>query len=233
MNRHPDPPPWPLYRANRDRLIALVQPLSAAAVAQPVPLTPDWSIADVTAHLCGLNADIASGVRVGLGTSERTRDQVRTRANRSVAQICEEWVVHTDALREAMDDDPFFGHRIAADLTVHLQDVQHAVGVPIDRDDPATRCAAHTYGSVVTDLLRERAGISLQVKLSDGTTFTPSVGNGPCDLTVRTTPFDYLRTVTGRRSYREALALDWDGDPNQALRDFCPYGPLRDVDAGI
>ena len=213
--------------------MAIVQPLSAAAAAQSVPLTPDWSIADVTAHLCGLNVDIASGVRVGLGTPERTRQQVQTRANQSVAQICEEWVDHEDAMREAMNDDPFFGHRIAADLTVHLHDVQHALRVPIERDDVATRCAAHTYGSVVTDLLWERAGISLRVMLTDGTTFTPSGASGLPELTLRTTPFSYLRTVTGRRSYREALALDWDGDPNQVLSDICPYGPLRDVDAGI
>ena len=232
-NRHPDPPAWPIYEAHRDRLIDLVRDLDDGARAQPVPLTAGWSVAEVVAHVCGLNADVASGLRVGLGSAERTRHQVTTRAESSIEEVCEEWLSHAEAMRAAFEDDPFFGHRLTADLTIHLHDVSHGLGLRVDRNDVATRCASHTYGSVVTDLLLERTGVSLRVEMTDGATFEPTGHRGPTDLVVRVTPFDFLRTATGRRSEAEAERLDWDGDPTAALAHISPYGPLRDTDAGF
>lgn len=232
-NRHADPAPWPIYRDGKDRLIDLVGSSSAEEVEQGIPLTPGWTVAEAIAHLCGLSADIAAGTRVGLGTPERTRHQVESRAGLSVSETCAEWITHSDAMQAAFDEDPFFGHRITADLTVHGQDIRHALGAAVDRDDPATHCAAHTYASVVTDLLLERTGVSLRVQLTDGTTFAPTSGADSADLTLRAPPFDFLRTVTGRRSHGEAVALDWDGDPTPILDALCPYGPLRDADAGL
>ncbi|MGI9613468.1 MAG: maleylpyruvate isomerase N-terminal domain-containing protein, partial [Acidimicrobiales bacterium] len=56
---------WLLYADTRDRLIAMVRPLDTAQAAMVVPITPGWSIAAVVAHVCGLNADIAAGMREG------------------------------------------------------------------------------------------------------------------------------------------------------------------------
>ncbi len=232
-NRYPDPPPWPIYASSRDRLIELVRALDVADAAQPVPLTPDWSIADVLAHLCGLTADVAGGLRTGLGTPERTRHQVRSRAGRSVAAICDEWTANADAMRTAMEEDPFFGHRLTADLTVHLHDILHALGArstDIDRADPPTRCGAHTYAAVAADLVRDRTGVALRIELDDASAFATSEH---ADITLRTSPFDWLRTVTGRRSHREVLALDWSHHPTPLLGHLCPYGPLRDDDSGF
>jgi hypothetical protein len=229
-NRHPDPHPWPLYEAARDALIELVVTLDDSVAGRTVPLTPGWTITEVMSHVCGLNSDVADGMRVGLGTPERTRPQVEVRVGRSPAEIGDEWRSHADAMRQAMHDDSFFGHRLLADLVVHLHDVQHALDLHVERDGEATRAAAHTYGSVVTDLLLERSGVSLRVELDDGTVFSPSDESAP-HLTLRTSPFDYLRTVTARRSAAEALALDWVGDATAVLEQLSPYGPLRDIDA--
>ena len=232
-NQHPDPPAWPIYRDQRDALISLVSGRAPATLTEPVALTPGWSIAQVVAHVCGLTADVASGMRVGLGTPERTEHQVSSRADRTAPEVIEEWRSHAAAMEAAFDEDPFFGHRLTADLTIHLHDVSHSVGAAVEVDGEATRCAAHTYGAVVTDLLRDRTGITMRVELSDGTSFEPTDHQGDTDLVVRATPFDYLRTVTGRRSLAEARALDWTGDPAAALAQICPYGPLRDTDAGF
>jgi uncharacterized protein (TIGR03083 family) len=247
-----DPDPWPIYAEGRDRLIELVRTLDDADVARPVPLTPDWSIRDVLAHVCGLNADIAAGIRTGLGTPARTTHQVRSRAGRSLESICEEWLANADAMRAAMDDDPFLGHRLTADLTVHRHDVEHALGArsaDIEPADPATRCGAHTYASVVTDLVLERSGIELRIELDDGSTFTSSATSSATanatpgvedraeitlqGITLRASPFDWLRTATGRRSRGEVLTLDWSGDPTPLLEHLCPYGPLREHDSGF
>lgn len=227
------PPPWPIYEAGRDRLVELVRALDANDLERPVTLTPGWNIAEVLAHVCGLNADVAEGMRVGLGTPERTTYQVATRAGQSVEEVASEWLGHAGAMRSAMRDDPFFGHRLTADLTTHLHDVMHHLGEPVDRDDLATRCGAQTYDSVVTQRLLDQAGITLQIELtSEGTDLSNEPSPG-ADLTLRASAFDFLRSATGRRSAVEVRALDWSADPSAALEWFSPYGPLRDTDAGF
>ncbi len=241
--------PWDLYAATRDRLIALVRPLAdgdETGAARTVALTPGWTVAQVVAHVCGLNADVAAGMRQGMGTDERTAHQVATRAGRTVAQVCDEWLGHAEAMRAAIDDDPFFGRRLAADLVVHLHDVQHTLGQVVDRDDEATLSAGRTYATRIPDLVAEATGgrVALTIELvdaaeragADGSEPTPvsaGLAEGPASLVLRATPYDVLRSVTGRRSRAQVAALDWSGDPTPVLDHLCPYGPLRTTDAAI
>ncbi len=225
---------WALYADTRDRLLALVRPLSAEEAARPVPLTSGWTIAAVAAHVCGLNADVAAGMREGLGTDERTAHQVAIRAGRSVDEVCDEWLGHAPAMERAIGDDPFFGRRLAADLVVHLHDVEHALGRSVDPDDEATRSGARTYAARTPDRLAAVAHIAVTIELSDGSRFAPTDQRfGPEALILRAAPYDFLRSVTGRRSRRQVAALDWSGDPTAVLDHLCPYGPLRSTDAEI
>jgi uncharacterized protein (TIGR03083 family) len=229
----PTSDPWTLYSTTRDRFIALVRPLTEEQAGQTVPLTPGWTIAEVVAHVCGLNADVAAGMREGLGTDERTAHQVATRAGRSVAELCDEWLGHAEAMRRAIDEDGFFGRRLSADLVVHLHDVLHALGAPIDRDDEATVSGGRTYAARIPDRLVADAGVALTIELSDGSRFEPTgpAVSGLPAVVLRATPYDFLRSVTGRRSRRQVEALDWTGDPTPVLDCFCPYGPLPSTDA--
>ena len=77
------------------------------------------------------------------------------------------------------------------------------------------------------------------IELSDGSRFEPREPDGrtgsagPVTLVLRATPYDFLRSVTGRRSEREVRALDWSGDPSPILDQLSPYGRLRTADAGV
>lgn len=224
--------PWALYVGTRDRLIESFRSLDAGQDAQRVPFAPDWTIADVARHVCGINADIASGRLERLGTDERTAHQVSVRAGRTLDAICDEWIGHEEAMRNAIESDGFLGQRLAADLIVHLHDIQHALGQPVDRDDEATVDAARTYGSIVPGLLLERCEIGVHIELADGSRFGPPEGSD-ASLQLRATPWDFLRSVTGRRSHREVTALGWVGDPTSVLDFISPYGPLRSDDAGF
>ena len=231
----PSTDPWALYSGTRDRMIAIARALAPEEAERAVPLTPGWTIAEVVAHVCGLNADLAAGMREGLGTDERTAHQVATRSGSSVDEVCDEWLGHAGTVREVIDDDGFLGLRLAADLVVHLHDVQHALGLPIEPDDEATNRGGRTYAARTPDRLVDPAGVRLAIELADGSRFGPSPGSDPGlpSLTLRSTPYDFLRSVTGRRSRRQVGALDWSGDPGAVLDHFCPYGPLRSTDAGI
>ena len=226
--------PMTLYATTRDRFIALVRPLGPDQAGRTVPMTPGWSVVDVLAHLCGLNADVASGLREGLGTDERTAHQVAVRAGRSVAEICDEWLGLGEAMAAAAAVDGFFGRRLSADLVVHLHDVQHALGVPIDRTDEAAVSGGRTYAARIPDLVMAATGVGLVVELGEGHRFGPAeAADGLPTVTLETTPYDFLRSVTGRRSRAQVAALDWHGDPTPILDHLCPYGPLRSTDAEI
>jgi len=131
--------PWVLYPELREQLITLVLSLDADDRARTVPLTPGWTIEQVVAHLCGLNADVIAGVVEGLGTDERTSAQVSSRAGRSLEEVCEEWRGHDKAMQAVTAEVPLLEQRLAADLVIHLQDVQHALGLAVDETDVAAR----------------------------------------------------------------------------------------------
>jgi hypothetical protein len=52
-------------------------------------------------------------------------------------------------------------------------------------------------------------------------------------ITLRATAYDFLRSVSGRRSRRQVETLDWSADPGPLLDTFSPYGPLRSADAPV
>lgn len=224
---------WPLYASTRDRFIALVRSLDADRAEAVVPLTPGWTVRQVLAHVCGLNADVAAGLREGLGTDERTTHQVSVRADDDVDAICDEWLGHAEAMEALAAENDFFGRRLTADLVVHLHDVQHGLGVEIDRNDEATVSGGRTYATHMPDRWVEATGIRLAVDLGDGARFEPTGGVGEEGLGLRATPYDFLRSVTGRRSRAQVEALDWTGDPSPLLDRFSPYGPLRTDDAEV
>lgn len=225
---------WPLYADTRDRFIALVRGLTPDEAGRTVPITPGWTVTQVLAHVCGLNADLAAGMREGLGTDERTAHQVEVRAGHTVDEICDEWLGHEPAVAEIMGGNPYLGRRLGADLVIHLHDVQHAVGQPIDRGDEATVSAGRTYASHMLDRWVEATGVRVEVDL-DGARFSPSPGEGAAagTLGLRASPYDFLRSVSGRRSRNQVAALDWDGDPSPLLDRFSPYAPLPTGDVEV
>jgi uncharacterized protein (TIGR03083 family) len=224
-------PAWDDYRAVRDVFIELVRSLDETQLGTSVPMCPDWTVHDVTAHVCGLNADLTSGRREGLGSDERTAHHVAIRSDRDIHEICDEWSGYGPAMRAICDEMPIWADRLAADLTVHLHDVQHALGLPIDRDDRFTAAAAHRYAEVFQQRVGDILGLGVTVELTDGTRRAADPALPDSGVTLRTTPFDFLRSYTGRRSRRQVEALDWTGDADRILdRAWSPYGTFQPAD---
>ena len=224
-------PEWEHYAAVRDRFVELVRELDDASLATVVPMCPDWTVHDVTAHVCGLNADLTSGRREGLGADERTAQHVALRATATIDEICDEWLGYGPAMRDVCGEIPLWAIRLGADLTVHLHDVQHALGLPIDRDDEFTSVAATRYAEVFRQRVGEILGVGVTVDLADGTRLSADPALPDSGVTLRATPFDFLRSYTGRRSRRQVEALDWTGDPTRILDTaWSPYGTFQAAD---
>lgn len=227
--------PLALYIDLRDEVIDLVRPLQPEVLERSVPLTPGWTIREVVAHVCGLNADIAAGERTDLGSDEATSRQVATRAGDTIDQICDEWLGHADGMRQLVAEEAMWGFRLSADLVVHLHDVQHALELPVDRESVGSIAGGRTYGSRIVDRWVEVGDTWVAIELPDGTRFEPTSppADGMRTLELRASAYDILRSVTGRRSRAEVEALEWSEPPGELLDVLSPYGPLRTEDAGI
>ena len=224
-------PPHLLYAELREELITTVAALADNEALTVVPLSPDWTVKDVVAHVCGINDDLVNGRLEGIGSDAWTAAQVASRASMSLADICAEWRGLAEKITEIMTADPFLGIRLIADLTIHLNDVQHAINQPIDTNSEATIVAAHRYVPHLQDRVAERLDLGITVELSDGTAWLSSL---PDAIVLRTTPYDFLRSVSGRRSRNQVESLDWSRDPAAILASaWTAYGPLRTDDVAV
>lgn len=224
-------PAWDGYQAVRDVFIELVRGLDESQLGATVPMCPDWTVHDVAAHVCGLNADLTAGRREGLGADERTAHHVAIRSSAGIDQICDEWLGYEPAMRAVCDGTPLWADRLAADLTVHLHDVQHALGLPIDRDDLFTAAAARRYVEVFQQRVGEILGVGVSVELTDGTRRPADPSLPDSGVALRAAPFDFLRSYTGRRSRRQVAALGWSGDADRILDGaWSPYGTFQPDD---
>ncbi|MCP5027315.1 MAG: maleylpyruvate isomerase family mycothiol-dependent enzyme [Actinomycetia bacterium] len=220
-----DSPSLDLYPDTRDELIELARSLTPEQAETIIPLTPDWRVKDAVAHVCGIIADILAGRLEGLGSDEWTAAQVADRADATIDQICDEWLSYALEFGERLAAEPFLGVRLTGDLIVHIQDIQDALGIEQDVGSVATTVGAHRYVPQLQERVHEQLGIGLDVELTDGTSW-PAPGAYQ-RVSLRATPHDFLRSVTGRRTRAEVEALDWTGDPTEILDGaFTSYGKL-------
>jgi hypothetical protein len=219
---------WSHYSALRDHFIGMVRPLDESQLGTIVPMCPAWTVKDVAAHVCGLNDDLTSGITEGLGSDQRTAHHVGLRSTTTISEICDEWLGYDSEMSAICEETPLWATRLAADLTVHLHDVQHALGRPIDRNDGFTADAAHRYAVVFQERVRDILGLGVTVELTDGMRRVADPALPPSGVTLRATPFDFLRSFTGRRSRAQVESLDWTGDPTRILdAAWSPYGPFQ------
>lgn len=222
-----------LYPDTRSKAIDLFRSLSAEEAGKVVPLNPDWRVTDVAAHVCGIVDDVLHGNVEGLGSDAWTAAQVDKRADMSLAAICDEWESYTDRVDAMVAANPYFGVRITGDLIIHIHDVQHALGHEIDRCDLATRVAADRYAPTLQERAMEQMQLGIALELTDGDTY-PAPQGATSTSGLRCSSYDFLRSVTGRRSRQQVEALDWDGDPTALLDGaWNTYGEMRTEDVSV
>lgn len=225
--------PATLYRDTREQAITLFRSLSPEEAQTEVPLNPGWTVTDVAAHVCGIVDDVLHGNVEGLGSDAWTQAQVDKRTGQSLGQVCDEWEAFAERIDALTHDDAFFGLRITGDLIIHIHDVQHALGQPVDGSGIATKLAAHRYVPSLQERALEQMNLGVRIELTDGEAYDAPAGAADT-ITLRCSSLDYLRSVTGRRSRRQVEALDWSGDPAALLdQAWNTYGPMRTDDVSV
>jgi uncharacterized protein (TIGR03083 family) len=115
-----------VYRANVNAVTALAEGLPDEQLATRVPATPEWTVQEVLAHLCGSPADGLSGRMDGAPGPEWTGRHVAERATHSVADLVAELRGSVDAVRESLADND--RPALVWNAAVHHADVHEALG---------------------------------------------------------------------------------------------------------
>ncbi|MEU4740322.1 maleylpyruvate isomerase family mycothiol-dependent enzyme [Actinosynnema sp. NPDC023658] len=204
------------YDAARRRIISLVTDGDPEA---PVEACPGWTVRDVLAHLAGGLADSTAQRFDGIADGSWGERQVVDRRGRDTGELLVEWERNFQ-VAEGLFDSPV-GAVLVAEVVSHEHDIRTALGQPGERDNVAVRAALTRPLQEVDKRLRARHLPALRITLEHGDRV---LGEGDPVGGLRTSSFELLRVLGGRRSEEQVRALDWDTDPGPWLPVLSLFG---------
>lgn len=211
-----------LYAEGLDRVLALGSELADADADVRTAACPEWTVRDVFAHLAAIPTDAMAGRIEGSGTDPWTARQVEERRGRTLAENLAELAEAGPRFVEALRDFPV--DRVVIDQWTHEQDVRGALGRPGSRDVAAVAWTVEQVMSRFDAGRRKHGLVPLRFEVTSGTW---TVGEGAPVATVRTTDFELLRGLLGRRSPAQVRSWVVDGD-RDAVDGLAFFGPRDD-----
>jgi uncharacterized protein (TIGR03083 family) len=212
-----------LYRAIRDQMLGFGTTLSPEQSERPVPALPGWSVKDAYSHLTGLCCDVLDGRMEGAGSPAWTAKQVADRSHDELPAICAEWAERGPALDEWLDEQGGQGTVfVGFDVWNHHQDVRSALGLNGERGAEHVDYLLANALNAFNDRFRDAGAPALRV-ITDRV--DRNLGHGPPDTTLRTTDYELLRTLFGRRSVAQMTRGRWNGDPAPYLEHLHLFEP--------
>jgi uncharacterized protein (TIGR03083 family) len=203
------------YLDTYERLIALVDELTAEELAVPVVACPGWSVKDTIGHLTGVAVDLVAG-EGNVAASDSTARQVADRAEVPVAAALAEWAGAIEDLAALLTAAGSGLTAVAIDIWTHEQDIRNALGRPGGRDGPALQLALKA--AVSADHKIQQAGLPpMHLVTGDKTWFLGSGARDGADVRLELEPYEAARMLLGRRTYEEMAAYPWVGDPTPYL----------------
>ncbi len=216
-----------VYQRGQTRVVAF---MAGRDPDTPVPATPDWSALDVLRHLTGLSVDITNRVFEGFASDEWTEKQVSARRHLTVDEVIAEWddiVGSAAVLLDKLDDlglpdaipSALGTMRVSAipamaigDILHHEFDLRNAYDNSEGRDliDVQFSAAGH-----VKSLRRTFVSLDLPTIRVEATDSGMGwdIGFGDPVASLKSSSFELMRAIGGRRTRYEMLAMGWTGDP--------------------
>ena len=208
------------YAGVRERIGGLVR---AADPKTFVPACPEWTVHDVVAHVTGVVDDALAGRLEGAGTDPWTEAQVAARKDVSIDDLLTEWNERAPSFEELLDTIGPTGRQAVFDVTTHEHDVRGALGQPGAHDSDGVRIGLGWLAPQLVAAMPAAGLPSIVIRTTEGEEW--ATDDNP--VTVLTgSAFDLFRSLSGRRSRKQLLALDWSGDAEQYLPAF-EMGPFR------
>ena len=195
------------YRSQRRAATELYRGLDEQRLAAAVPGCPQWTVRDALGHMVGLPADVAAGVMAGAGSPAWTGKQVSDRASASVEDLLAEWEQTAPPFEASLAGLGTIGWIFVMDLTMHLDDVREALGLPL---------GALVLDRLVDQAEKRAAGVGTLVLHSEGNQGRIGAGEPVAELRIDDRG-EMARVFGGRRTDDQVRALDWTGDPEPWL----------------
>ena len=216
-----------MYRDLRGRVAGVVRHTDPALLDAVAPAAPDWRVRDLVAHLDGVCADVVSGNLDGVATDPWTAAQVDTRRAWTIEQVLDEWDETgrgVEAIIHTIPDLPAW-QTFIADAVTHEHDIRGAVAQPGARDSDALVAMANVAVDGLGAHLASGQHGTLTIALDDDAPTT--VGSGPIATSLRISRFEFVRSLTGRRSVAQIEAYDWGSEPQPEWLVFGIFTPRR------
>ena len=157
-----------------------------------VPCTPEWTVRQLAAHLVGVPEDILAGRMEGVASDAWTDAQVVLFGDLTLTELAnlfESSAPQIDAVLHHIPQ-PIIS-QFVMDAVTHEQDMRSALGVQGGRDSKAVEVGVGFFLNLI--------------EVSDPPLFDALVNTS-------VSPWDVLRSLTGRRTVEQMNALGLDGE---------------------
>lgn len=228
------------YEDGQRRVRTLVEDLDPATLETIVPACPEWTVADLVAHLTGVAEDSARGTyfaeaidawrdpALAAARDRWTAGQVADRRGTDLPALLREFDGHARTLvgllhrgSGAMDGAPaWLVSSPAADLSVHLDDLREALGLAPDPGSAVARFGFAMYRQWLHARLVQQGLPALRLRAGEREWVA---GRGEPAATLTADRHELFRTITGRRGAERVRGYAWDGDPDPYLPVISPY----------
>jgi hypothetical protein len=198
------------YTELRARVTELMQSLTLEQAQTTVPHCPQWTVKDCFAHMVGIPEDVINGQMEGVASEAWTNRQVLRHAQDSVADLLSIWETNAPVFAKILPNIPQpVISQFMFDQTTHEHDIRRAVSKHGARD---TLAVAAAEGFIRNSLLQQ--GDPAIAKLANH----------------KITGFEYLRSLSGRRSRAQISNNGFDIETVEAFIRTMPFDiPESDV----
>jgi uncharacterized protein (TIGR03083 family) len=218
--------------------------LASAPANTPVPACPRWAVHDLVAHQVHQLRSATEGTfptrdaldAITAPSRARRADAlhrqeawiargVQALRRTTVAELTTDWSqLVIDAPARALEG-------LFPDVTVHLFDLLGAVGSAAYRDHAVVVPALEFWARYAAAGVQRETGRTLRLDLVEADDGRVFIGDSDADVRVAGTPFELLRTLTGRRSLQQAESLRWRSANAAVIACVSLYGwRTRDLD---
>ena len=198
------------YTELRARVTEMMQSLTLEQAQTTVPHCPQWTVKDCFAHMVGIPEDVINGQMDGVASEAWTNQQVLRHAQDSVADLLAVWESNAAVFAKILPNIPQpVISQFMFDQTTHEHDIRTAVGQPGARD---TLAVAVAEGFIRNSLAQQSDPAIAQLAVH------------------KLTGFEYLRSLSGRRSRAQISKNGFDIETVEAFIRTMPFDiPQSDV----
>ena len=198
------------YTELRARVTEMMQSLTLEQAQTTVPHCPQWTVKDCFAHMVGIPEDVISGQMEGVASEAWTDRQIKRHARDSVSDLLAVWESNAAVFAKILPNIPQpVISQFMFDQTTHEHDIRRAVSQPGSRD---TLAVAVAEGFIRNSLAQQSDPAIAQL------------------ANYKLTGFEYLRSLSGRRSRSQISKNGFDIETVEAFIRTMPFDiPESDV----